>query len=143
MKKKREREIEKKRKRNLKQVDMEAAVKLLQTSSQSRGTEGLQLKENSSLEKAGGRVMHPWLLREQSVLPAIMSGTRASSMLSTRAMGVGWLRQSSESGAAEAEDAPGSTTTTSSIASKDTEDNCSPEKASTANYTCVHFPGWI
>lgn len=62
-------------------------------------------------------------------------------MLSTRAIGVGWLRQSSESGAAEADEAPGSTTT-SSIASKDTEDNCSPENASTPNYTRVHFPGW-
>lgn len=59
----------------------------------------------------------------------MMSGTRASSMLSTRAMEGGWPRASSHSGAAEADEAPGSTTT-SSMASRDTEDSCSPEDTS-------------
>lgn len=54
-------------------------------------------------------------------------------MLSTRAIEEGWLRESSESAAAEAEEAPGSTTT-SSMASKGTEDNCSPEKTSSLTY---------
>lgn len=63
----------------------------------------------------------------------MISGTKASSMLSTRVIGVAWLRESSQSGAADADEAPCSTTTTSSIASKDTEDNCSPENTSTLN----------
>lgn len=58
----------------------------------------------------------------------MISGARASSMVSTRGMGVGWARESSESIPAE-DDAPASSPTApSSIPSRDPGDSSSPEE---------------
>lgn len=70
-----------------------------------------------------------WNTEEVAVVPAIISGTRASSMLSTRGMGAGWGRESSESAPAEEDDAPASSpTATSSMTSSEPGDSSSPEK---------------
>lgn len=57
----------------------------------------------------------------------MISGTRASSMLSTRGMGAGWGKESSESAPAEEDDAPASSpTATSSMTSREPGDSNSP-----------------
>lgn len=71
-----------------------------------------------------------WNTDEVPVVPAMISGTRASSMLSTRGMGAGWGRESSESAPAEEEDAPASSPpATSSMMSREPGDSSSPEKS--------------
>lgn len=72
------------------------------------------------------------------VVPAMMSGTRASSMLSTKGTGAGWGSESSESAPAEEDDAPASSpTVTSSMMSKEPGDSSSPNRTTkfTLNYT--------
>lgn len=70
-----------------------------------------------------------WNTEEFPVVPAMISGTRASSMLSTRGMGAGWGRESSESAPAEEDDAPASSpTATSSMPSREPGDSSSPDK---------------
>ncbi len=69
-----------------------------------------------------------WNTEEVPVVPAMISGTRASSMLSTSGMGAGWGRESSESTPAEEDDAPASSpTATSSMTSREPGDSSSPE----------------
>lgn len=70
-----------------------------------------------------------WNTEEVPVVPAMISGTKASSMLSTSGMDGGWGRESSESAPAVEDDAPASSpTTTSSIPSKETGHSSSPKK---------------
>lgn len=69
-----------------------------------------------------------WNTEEVPVVPAMISGTRASSMLSTRGMGAGWGRESSESAPAEEDDAPASSPPTSSMPSREPGESSSPEK---------------
>lgn len=71
-----------------------------------------------------------WNTEEVLVVPAMISGTKASSMLSTSGMDGGWGRESSKSTPAVEDDAPVSSppTTTSSITSSETGDSSSPKK---------------
>lgn len=76
-----------------------------------------------------------WNREEVPAVPAMISGTRPSSMLSTSGMVGGWGSESSESAPAAEDDAPASSAaaaaaTTSSIPSRETGDSSSPANSS-------------
>lgn len=72
-----------------------------------------------------------WKTEEVPAVPAMISGTRPSSMLSTSGIVGGWGSESSESAPAAEDDAPASSAaTTSSIPSRETGDSSSPTNSS-------------
>lgn len=82
-----------------------------------------------------------WKAEEVPGVPAMRSGPRGSSMVSTRVRGAGWGIESSESNPAEEEEAPASSPTApSSIPSKQTGDRSSPnsnERELCFIYSCL------
>lgn len=78
-----------------------------------------------------------WNTEEVEVVPAMISGTRASSMLSTRGIGAGCGRESSESTPTEEEDAPASSAATSSMTSREPGDSSSPEMPTKMTLNCL------
>ncbi len=75
---------------------------------------------------SGGVTNALWNTEDVPGVPAMISGPRGSSMVSTNGMGVGWGSESSESTITEEEAAPASSAPAPSIPSTHTGDNSSP-----------------
>ncbi len=75
---------------------------------------------------SGGVTNALWNTEDVPDVPAMISGPRGSSMVSTSGMGVGWGSESSESTTTEEEAAPASSAPAPSIPSTHTGDNSSP-----------------